>query len=102
MLGFKSRKAIIWAIIANFITVFSFHYASAYCAQQGTCTLNQGLNSSFVFAEVVVTIVETLIYIAALKRELSITRIIIASILANASSAIIGGYIVNTLLGGFH
>ena len=101
-LGFRSRRAIFWAFIANFITVFCFHYASTYFSQKGTWSLTQGFHGGFFVAEIVITIIEALIYILALRRELSIYRIIIASIAANACSAIIGGYIVNTLLGGFH
>jgi hypothetical protein len=101
-LGFRSRRAIFWAFIANLITVFCFHYVSTYFTQKGTWNLTQGFHAGFFVAEIVITIIEALIYILTLRKELSIPTIIKASILANACSAIIGGYIVNTLLGGFH
>jgi hypothetical protein len=100
LMGFKSRRAITWAVIANLITVFCFHFATVYCSNAGTCNLTRGFG--LIGAEVLVTAFEAMVYILTLRRELPIGSIILASILANACSAIIGGYIVNNLLGGFH
>jgi hypothetical protein len=52
-----------------------------------------------VIAELLVTTIEILIFSLFLK-EMSTRKIVIATITANACSAIVGGFIVNTLLGG--
>ena len=100
--GFRSKRAITWAVIANFITIYGLHFAFAYCAYTtylGRCNYTEG---SVVIAELIVTAFETAVYILMLRKELSVKRIILATVLANACSAVVGGYIINNLLGGFH
>jgi hypothetical protein len=102
VLGFRSKRAIITATLANFFTVFGFHFVSSYCSQSGKCNLSQGLNSGFIVAEALITVAEAIIYFAVLNKEMTAHRIVLASLMANLSSAIIGGVIVNGLFGGFH
>jgi hypothetical protein len=100
--GFRSKKSIVIAILANLLTVFSFHIATNYCGNTHKCNLTQGLNSGFILAEIIVTVVEALIYLVFLSKEIKPSKIIVSTILANLSSAILGGLIINNLLGGFH
>jgi hypothetical protein len=102
LFGFRSKKAIITALLANVLTVFSFHFASSYCSQSGKCNLAQGPNRGFIFAETLIFFVEALVYWLVLRREIRPRNIIWAALLANLSSAIIGGLIVNNVFGGFN
>lgn len=92
-LGFRSKKAITWAIIVNVITVPSYQIINTLMSGQ----ISHGLG--LVIAEVLITALEASLLVIFLG-EISTKKIIIATVAANLFSAIIGGFIVNYLLGG--
>jgi hypothetical protein len=102
LMGFKTKKALATVLVANLLSVFSFHLLAAKFNSSGGPDLSQGIHSGFIVAELLITFFEATIYVIVLSKELRISHIISAAILANASSAIIGGYVINSLLGGFH
>jgi hypothetical protein len=101
-LGFKSKRAIAWVVVVNIISVSVFHLTMAYCSTAPyACNFDVTYGSGLILAEVVITLFEALVLLLALRKTIAPRRIILATILANAVSAILGGFIVNTLLGGF-
>jgi len=100
--GFRSKKAIGVALLTNLVTVFGFHFASSYCSQSGRCDLTQGLNTGFIIVEALIICIEAAIYTVLLASQIQPRKIVMATLLANLNSAIIGGLIVNGLFGGFH
>jgi hypothetical protein len=102
LLGFKSKRAIGWVIMVNVISVSTFYLTTAYCSTaRYACNFDVTYGSGLILAEVVITLFEALVLLLALRKTISARRIILVTILANAVSAILGGFIVNTLLGGF-
>ena len=92
-LGLKSKKALVWATVVNIITVPSYQIMNSLMGGQ----LAHGFG--LVFAELLITAIEALILVFFLK-EIDGKKIIIATVAANAFSAIVGSLVVNNLLGG--
>lgn len=79
LLGFRTKKKLGLAVMANVISVPLYHITNALLA--GTNVL---------IAETFITVLECVFLVAFLKKEMSVSKIIIATIVANIVSFILG------------
>lgn len=94
LLGFKSKKLLGLVAVINIISVSALHILNF--------TLNGQLayGTNLLIAETLVIIFESLLLVILLEKQITIKKIIIAAIVANIVSALIGGFIVKNVLGG--
>jgi len=84
LFGFRTKKKIGLAIFANVISVPLYHLANALLT--GTNVL---------VAELLIVIFECVFLVAFLKKEMSVSKIIIATIVANVVSFILGAVLLS-------
>lgn len=81
--GFKTKKKLGLAVMANVISVPSYHIANALLS-----------GSNVLVAELLIAIFECVFLVSLLKKEMSVKKIIIATVAANATSFILGAVLV--------
>ncbi len=91
LLGFKSKKALGLVAIVNIISVSAFHILNF--------TLNVELfyGVGLLIAELLIIIFEFSLLAMFLRKEIAIKKIIIATVVANTVSALIGIFIINII-----
>jgi hypothetical protein len=100
LLGLRSKRAAIWIVIVNIISVFSYHFIAAYLLNHGSGP-DLSTGAGMIWAEVNVTAFEAIVLAIVLRKSFGIWRIILSVVAANAASAILGGVVFNNILGGF-
>ena len=95
LFGIKSKKAFSWIIFVNAITVPALHVFNS---------LSKGLVTHglwLIVAEIIITLFEAFLLMVFLEEEPNKTKIFLATVVANTTSAIIGTYLMHAVLGNF-
>ena len=91
LFGFRTKKKIGLAILANIISVPVYHIANALLT-----------GSNVLVAELLITLFECIFLVTFLRKEMGTGKIIIATIVANIASFILGTILINFIPFFYH